>query len=55
MVAVAPVAHGWQIVAGAATLEALIEHLKNSGTDKSNVVFDRVHVDDHTSAGIELQ
>ena len=55
MVAVAPVAQGWQIVAGSTTLEALLEHLKNSGTDPSNVVFDRVHVDDHTSAGIELQ
>jgi hypothetical protein len=55
MVAVAPAPQGWQIVAGAASLEALIERLENSGTDRSSVVFDSVHMDDHTSAGIELQ
>jgi hypothetical protein len=55
MVALAPSERGWTIIAAAANLEQLVEDLRCAGTDLSQIVFDQVHLNEHTAAGIELK
>jgi len=48
-------ANGWEIVRASDDLEDLQASLMTAGADLSQVVFDRIHVEDATAAGLELQ
>jgi hypothetical protein len=46
---------GWEIVQANDDLDDLQASLVAAGADLSKVVFDRVHVEEATAAGLELQ
>lgn len=48
-------ADGWEIVQASDDLDDLQASLVAAGADLSKVVFDRVHVEEATAAGLEFQ
>jgi hypothetical protein len=48
-------ADGWGIVQASDDLDDLQACLAAAGADLSRIVFDRVHVEDVTAAGLEIQ
>ena len=44
---------GWQIIDAADGLDELRKSLVDSGADLSNVVFDQIHTEDATAAGLQ--
>jgi hypothetical protein len=47
--------NGWEIVQASDDLDDLQAALVAGGADLSKVIFDRVHVEDATAVGMELQ
>jgi hypothetical protein len=48
-------ANGWQIIETSDDLDDLLNLLTTSGVDVGQLVFDRVHREEATAAGVELQ